>query len=231
MESNDASQLHGLSEAVTDAGEEDIGTLLAIKRLTILSNDGSLIENVDLVLDEKNVNLSVDIDIHSAAVLENTSENVLVEWLQYRDVWADEDIGIELRRRLSSVVSLLHAESTAKIPGSLCCKGIFHDPSRHALGVVYDVPSTGMKPVTLHQLLRAPKSAYRPLLEQRFRLAADICRCIYTFHKVGWLHRNFHSMNVLFFPREGTENAKWATEPRILGFASSRENLGSSGVR
>ncbi|EJP61143.1 protein kinase domain-containing protein [Beauveria bassiana ARSEF 2860] len=223
LESEDVTQLHGLSEAVTDAGDEDIGTLVAVKRLTIMSNDGSLIEDKDLILDENDVNLSVDIDIHSCAVLQNTSDKVLVEWLRYRDVWADEEIGKELRRRLSSVVSLLHAESTARIPGSLFCKGIFHDPSRHAFGVVYDIPNTGM-PVTLHQLLKAPKGMYRPLLEQRFRLAADICRCIYKFHQVGRLHRNLHSMNVLFFPREKTENAKWATEPRILGFASSREN-------
>ncbi|KAJ3486614.1 hypothetical protein NLG97_g6578 [Lecanicillium saksenae] len=224
LESNDASQLHGLSEAITDTGDEDIGTLAAVKRLTVLSGNGALIENTNLIIDEADINLGENIDIHSVAVLESTSENVVVEWLRYRDVWADEDIGTKLRRRLASVVSLLHAESTAKIPGSLCCRGIFHDPSRHALGVVYDVPSKGAKPVTLHQLLRAPKSPYRPLLEQRFCLAADICRCIYTFHKVGWLHRNLHSMNVLFFPLERTENTKWATEPRILGFANSREN-------
>ncbi|XWX01595.1 hypothetical protein V2A60_009623 [Cordyceps javanica] len=224
LESNDAPQLHGLSEAVINAGGQDVGTLVAVKRLTILSNEGSLIENEHLMLDAKAVSVGADIDIHSTAVLEKTSEKVVVEWLRYRDVWADKDIGPELRRRLSSVASLLHAESTAKIPGSLSCKGIFHDPSRHAFGFVYNVPGAGVQPVTLHQLLRAPKGLYRPLLEQRFRLAADICRCVYTFHQVGWLHRNLHSMNVLFCPREGTPNAKRATEPRILGFGSSRQN-------
>ncbi|EJP60701.1 protein kinase domain-containing protein [Beauveria bassiana ARSEF 2860] len=94
LESNDATQLRGLSEAVTDAGDEDIGTLVAVKRLTIMSNDGSLIENMDLILDKNDVNLSVDIDNHSAAVLETTSEHVLVEWLRYGDVWVDEVIGM-----------------------------------------------------------------------------------------------------------------------------------------
>lgn len=61
------------------------------------------------------------------------------------------------------------------------------------------------------------------MLEHRFRLAFDLCRCIHTFHKVGWLHRNLHSMNVLFFPHEATSNADWAKDPRILGFARSRQ--------
>jgi len=225
LQSDDAEQLGRLSTAVTEAGDEDIGVLVAVKHLTALSKAGCLIEQSDLVLEEKDITLKPEpVDIHSLALLEPTSELVLVEWLRYRESWADEVIGAELLRRLTSVVGLLHAESTAQIPGSLQCKGIFHDTSNRAFGVVYGLPRLGMQPVTLHRLLSAAKSPFRPLLEYRFRLAFDICRCIYTFHKIGWLHRNLHSMNVLFFPPEGAKNAELAKEPRILGFARSREN-------
>jgi hypothetical protein len=157
-----------------------------------------------------------------------------VEWLGYKESWADQVIGTELRQRLTPVVGLLHAKSTTQIPGSLRCKGFFHDASHRAFGIVYGLPPE-TRPVTLHGLLSKPKGNvkneakfYRPPLEFRFRLAFDICQCIYTFNEVGWLHRNLHSMNVLFFQPEGAENAGWAKEPRILGFAGSRENqLGS----
>lgn len=222
LQNDDTEQLGRLSTAITEAGEEDIGVLVAVKHLTALAETGRLIEQKDLVLDQKDITPREEIDIHDLALQESTSEYVLVERLRYKESWADERIGTELRRRLTSVVGLLHAKGAAQIPGSLYCKGIFHDPSDRSFGVVYGLPSSFSRAITLHGLLA--KSSYRPPLEYRFRLAFDICQCIYTFHKVGWLHRNLHSMNILFFPPEGAENAKWAKEPRIFGFAGSREN-------
>ncbi|KAM6513261.1 hypothetical protein FALCPG4_015708 [Fusarium falciforme] len=224
LEKNDVEQLDSLSKAMIEAGNEDIGVLLAVKHLTALAETGRLIEQEELVLDHKQITLGEDIDIHSSALLAPTSERVLVEWLRYKESWADEVIGMELRRRITSVIGLLHAESTAQIPGSLHCKGIFHDPNQRAFGVVYSLPLLGTRPVTLHRLLSAPRGRYRPVLEYRFRLAFDICQCIYTFHKVGWLHRSLHSMNVLFFPLQEAEDVEYAKEPRIIGFAGSREN-------
>ena len=222
LQSNDMTQLGSLLTATTKAGEEDIGVLLAVKHLTALAETGHLTDQSDLVLDEKDITKKKDVDIHSLAMLETTSERVLVEWLRYNVSWVDE--GRQLLQRLTAVVGLLSAERTMHIPGSLPCRGIFHDPAERAFGIVYDFPLSGTQPVTLYGLLNAPKSSYRPLLEYRFRLAFDICRCIHTFHKVGWVHRNLHSMNVLFFSPEAAQNAELAREPRVLGFAGSREN-------
>ncbi len=223
LQTQDTEQLGGLSTAITKAGEKDIGDLLAVKHLTALAEAGRLIEQENLILKQRDITLTAEIDIHSLALHGSASEPVLVEWLRYREPWADKRVGEELRRRLASVVGLFHTESTARIPGSLHCKGIFHDPSSAALGVVYGIPRSERQPVTLHKLLGAG-STHRPPLELRFQLAFDICQCIYTFHKVGWLHRNLHSMNVLFFPPKEAENVEWAREPRIFGFAGSREN-------
>jgi len=224
---NDVEQLGSLSKAIIEvgdeAGDDDIGVLVAVKHLTSLAEMGRLTEQSNLLLDQKSISIGEDVDIHTLASLGPKSERVLVEWLKYDESWTDEQIGTELRGRLTSVVGLLHAESTTQIPGSLYCKGFFHDESFGAFGVVHGLPPSGTQPITLHGLLRKGKS-YCPLLEDRFRLASDICKCIYTFHKVGWLHRNLHSMNVVFFRRDGAGNAEWAKEPRILGFARSREN-------
>ncbi|GAB1319486.1 hypothetical protein MFIFM68171_09696 [Madurella fahalii] len=218
----DAEQLDKLSVAIADVDEKDIGTLLAVKHLTALAEAGRLIEQTELVLDQRDITLVDPVDIHHLASLAPASEYILVEWLGYKESWADNDIGTKLRRRLTSVANLLYNDSTTQIPGSLRCRGIFHDESQPALGFVYNIPP-GTQPVTLHRLLDAEDPPHT-LLEYRFRLAFDICRCIYTFHRVGWLHRNLHSMNVLFFPPNGAKKAEWAKEPRILGFAGSREN-------
>ncbi|KAK4195868.1 hypothetical protein QBC40DRAFT_315075 [Triangularia verruculosa] len=222
LREDDAEQLGKLSAAITDVDNKDIGTLLAVKHLTAFAENRGLIEQTELVLNQRDITLVDRVDIHDLACLAPASEHILVEWLRYKESWADNVIGTELRRRLTSVASLLHNNSTAQIPGSLRCRGIYHDESQPALGFIYNIPP-GTQPVTLHRLLDTENPPHI-LLEYRFRLAFDICQCIYTFHKVGWLHRNLHSMNVLFFPRKGAEKAEWAKEPRILGFAGSREN-------
>lgn len=131
---------------------------------------------------------------------------------------------MKLRNRLMTVISLLHAESTSQIPSSLHCIGIFHDPSNQAFSVIYNLPHPEVQPITLYQLLRANKGRYRPLLNHRFQLASNVCKCIYTFHKVSWLHRNLHSINVLFFPPKEAEDTEWAKQPQIIGFTGSQEN-------
>jgi serine/threonine protein kinase len=197
---------------------------VAVKHLTALAEAGRLFDQDDIFVHLKDVTLKEHIDAHNLAILAPSSKRVLVEWLKYKESWADDTIGMELRKRLTTVVSLLRAESTSQIPGSLHCIGIFHDPSSQAFGVIYNLPQPEAQQVTLYQLIRAEKGRYRPLLDHRFQLAFDICECIYAFHRVGWLHRNLHSMNVLFFPSKEAENTAWAQHPRIVGFAGGREN-------
>ncbi|EXL66196.1 serine/threonine protein kinase [Fusarium oxysporum f. sp. conglutinans race 2 54008] len=224
LQKDDVEQLGRLSTAVSEVGDQDLGVMVAVKHLTALAEAGRLFEQDDTFVHLKDIALKEDIDAHSLAILAPSSQRVLVEWLKYKESWADDTIGMELRKRLTTVVSLLRAESTCQIPGSLHCIGIFHDPSNQAFGVIYDLPQPEAQPVTLYRLLGAEKGRYRPLLDHRFQLAFDICECIYTFHRVGWLHRNLHSMNVLFFPSKKAENTEWAKHPRIVGFAGGREN-------
>ncbi|CZR68797.1 uncharacterized protein PAC_18697 [Phialocephala subalpina] len=223
LQKDDAEQLEKLLAEITEAGDHDIGVLVAVRKLTILADTGRLPGQEQLSLDRENVAVGDEVGIHNLAILSPTSKRVIVEWRTVNESWADDDTGRELYHRLKSVVRLLHTESAAQIPGCLRCRGMFQDPDRPGFGVVYDLPASEAQAVTLHSLL-SEKDRYCPLLEHRFRLAFDICRCIYTFHKVRRLHRNLHSKNVLFFPLGGARDAERAREPRILGFAGSREN-------
>ncbi|KFA80177.1 hypothetical protein S40288_09977 [Stachybotrys chartarum IBT 40288] len=227
MDFEDVQKLGDLSTAIRGEEDEDIGRLIAAKHLTVLAEQGLLAEQMNLIINQKDITMKEDIGIHTLAEMQSTRETVLVEWLRYKGSWADEVIGPELHRRLGTIIGLLHSESITKIPGSLSCKGAFLDQSHGAFGVIYSLPPLVGKPVTLHWLLDEGKHRCPPL-EQRFQLAHDICQCIHTFHKIGWLHRNLHSKNIMFFPPKEANDCGWVRDPRILGFGASRENDFSS---
>ena len=223
----DAHKLGDLSVALRERGNDEVGILVAVRCLTVLAESGQLIEQPHLMLDQRDITLRPDNTgdwrAHTTALMESSSEPVLVERLEYKEIHAQAVVGLELRRRLASIVNLLHHESSAQIPGAPRCRGLYHDPAHRAFGIVYNIPHPDSAPIDLHRLI-AHGDKSRPPLEFRFQLAYDICRCIFAFHQVGWLHRRLHSRNVFFFPQIGTHVAEQAKDPQVLGFAASRED-------
>lgn len=204
----------------------DIGILIATRRLVALDEKGSLISNRDITLNQRDITVVKDICLHSLAKLDPGSEPIFVEWLKYREPMIDEAHGKELRNRMEAIATLLNA---SQIPGTLRCRGIFHEVSRRSFGFAYTFPMAAAKPYTLFDLLsmkdkKTRDKRFRPLLELRFKLAFDVCECIQTLHEVGWLHRNVHSMNILFLPPEGARDFQIAQKPWMLGLGASREN-------
>ncbi|KAM7209942.1 hypothetical protein V8F06_014671 [Rhypophila decipiens] len=88
LKEDDAEQLDMLSAATTDIDDKDIGTLLAVKHLTALAETGDLIEQTELVLNQRDT-LGDAVEIHHLASLAPSSEHILVEWLRYKEPWAD----------------------------------------------------------------------------------------------------------------------------------------------
>ncbi|CAH0057454.1 unnamed protein product [Clonostachys solani] len=196
--------------------DDDVGTFVVVKRLT------ALIEEPHLELDRNDIIHLRAVDIHDLSTIEFGPKRVLVEWLVYKGQRADENNRRNLGQRVTSIVNLPHKDAFAQIPGTLPCIGLFHDPSKTAFGVVYELPSLTTNALTLGHLLGL--GVYRPPLEDRFRLAKDICERIHTVHKVGWVHCNINPFNVLFFPQEPAIESECAKSPRIFGFAGSRES-------
>lgn len=232
LQEEDAAELDNMSQLMSKIDDDDIGRLLALRRLVALDETGGLTENETLRLDHRKLEHGERIEIHQLATIKPTSERVIVEWLRCGEPWADDKISEVLRRRLASVVAQLNGQNAERIPGALACRGIFYDPIELAIGVAYHLPEQASRPVTLHSFLKPeprepplkPRGKRPPLLEHRFRLARNICQSIYTLHQVGWLHRNIHSTNILLFPSGDRSSTEWVTKPRILGFGGSREN-------
>lgn len=230
LASDHIGRLQQLQQEANIKDDEDLGTLLAVKHLTQLAEEGDLIARKDLLLSNISFITKCDFGPHSFALMNgNPSEKVIIEWLRYKRHWADDQIGLELRERLVSIAALLNSEYTSRLPGTLRCRGIEHNTSKRAFGFVYELPPSIARPMTLRELLETTSSGkgsekkYRPLLEDRFRLAKDLCHSLYMFHRLGWLHRNIHSENVVFVLSEGAADSEAARKPYFLGFSGSRQ--------
>lgn len=66
----------------------------------------------------------------------------------------------------------------------------------------------------------------RPALGDKFKLAHALAASIAEFHKVGWLHKNISSSNIIFFSPQGSSPEKHISRPYVIGFSHSRPALG-----
>lgn len=219
-------------------GVEFIGILAAVKRMTILAEKRALLCKAELRMKVEDIKVYAQIEQHSLASLHQPpppegkflppEEKFLVEWLSYDARWAVDFVGTELHLRVESIAECLSSRERGKIPHVLRCFGFFHDPMQHAFGLAYHLTPLYFKyacePISLRRLLSEEFRAYRPLLEDRFKLALDLVSSVLTFHKVGWLHRALNPSNVMFFPSPYKPPIEWARNPYIVGFTHSRQN-------
>ncbi|KAI3318775.1 hypothetical protein HD806DRAFT_510921 [Xylariaceae sp. AK1471] len=78
-------------------------------------------------------------------------------------------------------------------------------------------------PRTLSDLIRDYESFPVPLLGDRFALAFTLATAFSHFHSAGWLHKGFHSGNIVFLTHtSGQEMVIRVTDPFITGFQYSR---------
>lgn len=101
-------------------------------------------------------------------------------------------------------------------------------------GNLYRIPicdpevDIGSSTKTLLQLVENNKR-FQPLLSDKLRLASVLAQFLGDFQSVGWLHKNFHSDNILFFNIKSSEldhspilATQILEQPYIVGFQESR---------
>ena len=163
---------------------------------------------------------------------------VLVEWRKYGRNQGDVSVSQELFVRLDELVGLLKMEKPKEFC-SLPCLGFYHDPTRCAFGVVYELPkilalnhlgsfptsTQNYEPITLQRLLHGHSGdiGKQPLLEHKFNLAQIIAQAVLEFHLVGWLHKDLNSANIILPKNKGSID-EIVQDPRIIGFNHSRPN-------
>ena len=159
------------------------------------------------------------------------SSPVLVEWVQH-EVHVTEQLGHDRLRHINALATLLNMENKPEEFRVLHCRSYFHDADNPRFGMMFDLlvaPALG-DPPTLKPLadLFVPrnKRGLRPTLGDKFKLATTLATSIAEFHKVGWLHKNILSANIIFFPPSEGSPVKHITSPYIVGFSHSRPTLG-----
>ena len=223
--------LEGASQALK--GEPHSGHLqemAAIKHMTIITRQRTEYGRQDLEIAAKAICCLSSISEASIAELQepdgNRARPVLVEWINYDSKYVEDVEGRQLLVRVEAMAKLLSTTKPAKF-SVLDCYKFFHDDQQTRFGLVFDYPPQlaheRIHPISLRQILDRNKSrAEFPLLGDRFQLAYALALSVGEFHKVGWLHKNISSFNVLFFETQLPSSPASIKNPYIIGFDHSR---------
>ncbi|KAJ8132799.1 hypothetical protein O1611_g825 [Lasiodiplodia mahajangana] len=96
------------------------------------------------------------------------------------------------------------------------------NPSAEPLLPMYETNLCDHPPRKLSQLI-GDKRFPIPLLGDRFALAFTLATSFSNFHSAGWLHKGFHTGNIIFLEHASSqEKAIRVTDPFIAGFQYAR---------
>ncbi|KIW18073.1 hypothetical protein PV08_02360 [Exophiala spinifera] len=139
----------------------------------------------------------------------------------------------EDQRRLAKVKQLATLLKHATEPHLrvLNARGYSYDPLGQCASIIYTIPGTlAPRPVSLHQLYAMKLREARPPLETRFQLAVALVEVLFSLHSLGWVHKSFSSLNILFFPRKSqsqSQSASW--RPTVVGDRTRSHSHGHDG--
>ncbi|KAL8684251.1 MAG: hypothetical protein Q9224_006488, partial [Gallowayella concinna] len=163
---------------------------------------------------------------------------VFVEWKSYTD---DDNRPNEVAEnqihQLGTFLSVANRPSDLR---GLQCVGMFRDSANDRYGMVFELPKH-LRDLAQHS--RPPNlRIYNPStltdmiqkvdgiadLGARFNLARKLLQCVVMLHTSGWLHKNLHPENILFFAARPSAGAKITVgkkdleRPIIVGYDRSR---------
>jgi serine/threonine protein kinase len=209
--------------------EHTIKTRLALKHMTRLVLDHADIEREGRNINPASIKTEKRFGQHHLGTIHGTenSRPILIEWRNYGHS-AGETVNQQIFKRMKSITGLLSQRVPRQFQALECC-GFYHDASRRAFGIVFEIPHQAdtlqCEPVSLNSWINSTKQlVYQPPLERKFKLALTIANAVHEFHSVGWMHKNLNSLNIAFFPPKERPNLQLASEPYIIGFHHSRRD-------
>ena len=153
------------------------------------------------------------------------SNAVIVDWTKCKDDSWRRRNPEAFEIRMSSLARVLNRDLLPKGFRVLQCIG-YLNASSTTIGYMFRTPmhaAPHSEPVSLHQILSDVNGrADIPELGTRFDLAKAVATTVFEFHNIGWLHKNIHPMNVLFWPSKDHDGAPDLRAPYLVGFDLSR---------
>ena len=220
------------------AGYQDIGTLAAMKFITlqmdqqVLGKDAAL----GLSLSGKDLSNRVDFGTHRLCAFQGhykgaKPETVLVEDIKYDASWVKDSHGQELIDRTVAIANLLRTPTSFSGVRTLQCMGFLHRPDLASVALVFQMPKAptqSSKPTNLRDFVitTLQKKQLRPLLGDVFFLAHSLAKCLLDYHTIRWLHKSISSYNIIFFPEDSSNESLLSAfkNPYLIGFSHSRQS-------
>lgn len=154
-------------------------------------------------------------------------ETALVVWSSCRDASWRRHHPAAFRTRISNLVQILNKDLLPKGFRVLRCIGYVQVSSITACYLYQPPPEAvaGMAPISLYEILgKIGNPADIPVLGERFELARAIVTTVFEFHNVGWMHKNIHPKNILFWHSKELNGELNIRKPYLVGFDLSRSS-------
>lgn len=233
IQTDDANIVRDTQQALeSDNREEQIGLLASIKSMTAILDQRIDIRRPDLEIEPWNIVCTdvISIDCEVGHLQNDPSHKVIVEWINYEVSLQDEQIGKQRHIRAESRAELFSGHGEIENLRVLRCYKYFHDSENNRFGLVFDFPSSNSQQpceevvIPLRQMLESSTIGWehQPPLEAQFKLACDLVLSFLAYHKIGWLHKNVNTSNVVFFPHGNKTPLDFIDQPYIIGFNHSR---------
>lgn len=159
--------------------------------------------------------------------VDGRKEDLMADWTRCRDDSWRKKNPRAFDTRVVKLVKVLNRDLLPKGFSVLRCIG-YVNASSTAIGYLFRVPEhavPGRDPISLYQIFNdAQTRADIPDLGDRFYLARAIATTVFEFHNIGWMHKNLHPHNVLFWPSKDCNGEIDLRKPYLVGFDLSRSN-------
>lgn len=150
----------------------------------------------------------------------NSDQRSLLEYKYYGEDYVDGEEGSTIFDRVQHLAAMLYTAKPARLR-VLQCIGVFEEPQHCRYGLLHRLPTSAHRQLGPVTLLKYLNSKWKPSLTDRMELARKLAFCMLELHLGGWLHKNFRSENILFFPEE-TSTRRKLDNPYLIGMECAR---------
>lgn len=162
-------------------------------------------------------------NLHRPRGLLQDGDKVLEVWIEWRtlqNIERGSRQDRESRIRTVILAQMLHTSKPRHLYSPKCVGFIDDRDTNNRYGWIFEMPpgshrNSSLK--TLHEILG--NSQHRPTLTQRISLAWKLASSLLYLHTTNWLHKGFHSANIIFVFSEGKFDSE---QPILSGFEYSR---------
>jgi len=139
--------------------------------------------------------------------------------------WRLLDSFFDLSKELVRELAVRLKSANPSTFGLLTCIGALHDEKKNEFSLVFRIPDSMSEPETLRARIIASETTHS--LSDRFRLATQLARAVFSVHTFDLVHKSIRPENIILF--QDQESALGS--PFLLGFERIRRHADTTQLR